>query len=1117
MNRLLLFCVTTACAVGGISMLNDPYYNITVSKIRPESHGSSETRGVADYTGMICALNGNLTKMAQYLDSLHSVQNKNASSLDYGRFPWYWTQKDDMSTSDSNANNFIASGTAYCLRQCGDGLKRVSPSTYQAALTSGRISILWMRSQMKRYNKYVPSYTNMYVSTIHLFVMWGTILGDDVTVMDGHNMLKLWINTTQTSGIAEYSAQTYIGMSIDMFQNLARNGPELIRQDALVALELVWRELTATYFSGAGYTGGSESRTYNYGYLPTYATIWFAAFQFPHWTTQDVSLVLNGKGLSTNPLDLFKQPDITPWGPSTTSQRYLQWPTKSYRGKFKSDVGADRSSWSSPGVSIGAGGYASAADVPVVGLFANFSMASLYVMTDDVGDPYCTGASRTTGHCEHPVNVRVNVQKGGTVLTGITWNNGTEISNKEASTNVIVPLAADEILINGRSISRAMNTSVDLPLDTIVSVRYKTGAIVFRILTATTGIASDMSSVKVKWIVEPGSYGGTVGRLAIFHRTASHTAAWAPDQAAALLAFHAKTVQFPSEVALMPNGCRNLSASANIDGHTLSFRRRLTHMKYWSVLVELARSIDGREDKYPAFDCYEETEESNQSDTTRSTVVVPTLHSSGKPQQMPPHRGAIYSIPGVYIDSFEQSKELRESRGVVWFLTHFHADHYLGLADDFDGIIHCTSITRDLVLNRFKKLRPSQIVILMDCGTHIIQTKTCLLNVQTLPTNHCPGAVMLLLDSGTTRVLHTGDIRYDADIFAPAMTKIGQVNTLYLDTTFLQLKWKSFPPAVGSFEMVGSIVEKSLKNKRKPIEFYIECEMLGTEELLVYLSERFSHKIQVRPSFYRKLKILYKERTEELFTCDDDTIFHACKAKTFFNMARRKENQEGKVFIKASTQWFGLERDPMKYLQTPVSSEGVWHVLYSIHSSMEELVEFVARVGAQKIVPLTDCDAPLLRQLSDSCQRASQNPKPGVFSQKTAWPKRDSSFIVNRSIGLNDDDLSQKESVEDIINRDLAETDRKRVKTSSQEELGSWLYLESDDDEYFIDPPDVDTFEGEYTSDEPTETHREDTKSSSGIGRKKVSSFRSHLKGRECLLDSLPHSGLTADSANRVT
>ena len=56
-------------------------------------------------------------------------------------------------------------------------------------------------------------------------------------------------------------------------------------------------------------------------------------------------------------------------------------------------------------------------------------------------------------------------------------------------------------------------------------------------------------------------------------------------------------------------------------------------------------------------------------------------------------------IPGVLVDSFNTKRH-----GSIYFLTHWHADHYAGISNKWPyGPIYCSSITRRL-LTKYPKL-----------------------------------------------------------------------------------------------------------------------------------------------------------------------------------------------------------------------------------------------------------------------------------------------------------------------------------------------------------------------------------------------------------------------------
>ncbi|KAJ2774402.1 repair protein PSO2 SNM1 [Coemansia nantahalensis] len=93
-----------------------------------------------------------------------------------------------------------------------------------------------------------------------------------------------------------------------------------------------------------------------------------------------------------------------------------------------------------------------------------------------------------------------------------------------------------------------------------------------------------------------------------------------------------------------------------------------------------------------------------------------------------------------------------------YFLSHFHSDHYGGLGAGFAGELYCSRITANCMRDRLR-VDPRRI--------HALPTGTrCLVQgvyVTLVDANHCPGAVILLLevphDGRLLRIVHTGDFR----------------------------------------------------------------------------------------------------------------------------------------------------------------------------------------------------------------------------------------------------------------------------------------------------------------------------------------------------------------------
>ena len=129
--------------------------------------------------------------------------------------------------------------------------------------------------------------------------------------------------------------------------------------------------------------------------------------------------------------------------------------------------------------------------------------------------------------------------------------------------------------------------------------------------------------------------------------------------------------------------------------------------------------------------------------------------------------------------------------GDVHILTHFHADHYIGLNKRWPTHVYASPITAALVARRLGVERSKLIEMPMDEPTTLPGGA----RVTLIDANHCPGAVLLLMQLPDGRcVLHTGDFRYDpaSMLRHPAIAALpsGGLHALYLDTV-----WATRPSA----------------------------------------------------------------------------------------------------------------------------------------------------------------------------------------------------------------------------------------------------------------------------------------------------------------------------------
>lgn len=147
-------------------------------------------------------------------------------------------------------------------------------------------------------------------------------------------------------------------------------------------------------------------------------------------------------------------------------------------------------------------------------------------------------------------------------------------------------------------------------------------------------------------------------------------------------------------------------------------------------------------------------------------------------------------------------------------------DHLKGLHDGWNyGPIYCTKPTQDLLLYRYPSLSCLVLIILsknileLNKPTPIKMSDTLEVTVTFLDANHCVGSVMILIEGYMGRILYTGDIRFERDLFEQytLLYPPNQLNydfegcskhidVLYLDNTFLKERFL-FPPQIEVLEM----------------------------------------------------------------------------------------------------------------------------------------------------------------------------------------------------------------------------------------------------------------------------------------------------------------------------
>lgn len=339
-------------------------------------------------------------------------------------------------------------------------------------------------------------------------------------------------------------------------------------------------------------------------------------------------------------------------------------------------------------------------------------------------------------------------------------------------------------------------------------------------------------------------------------------------------------------------------------------------------------------------------------------------------------------------------------------LTRF-ADHYSGLTPTWNfGRIYCTSVSAALLVDKFQLDRAmiSTVEIGESLVLYLDEGETVMACVTALPANHCPGACMFMFEGDFGRILHTGDFRFHPALLEHPLLSAsrGAIDLMYLDTTYNQERCV-LPSREDAFAEICAVVAAHPEH-----DVVLGIDNLGKEELLIRLAHRFKSLVVVSPDRLRWL--LVSDLTDvSVFTTEDgagrfiveprrvvtrERILQLNQARATIGIVASgwaTAGRAGAIAVSSAAQRSLLttvaqsanastndaaaaakrrlkaartnkdddsidDDDDNEANAVPVphaTTQLIYRVPYSLHSSFAELTQFVAAVRPKKIVPIT--------------------------------------------------------------------------------------------------------------------------------------------------------------------
>jgi len=335
-------------------------------------------------------------------------------------------------------------------------------------------------------------------------------------------------------------------------------------------------------------------------------------------------------------------------------------------------------------------------------------------------------------------------------------------------------------------------------------------------------------------------------------------------------------------------------------------------------------------------------------------------------------------VPGtsIHIDYFSRSPSL-EGRA-IYFLTHFHSDHMAGLSEKWaNGPLYCSELTARLL--RLRKLVPRRLLHPRTIEQPFEVTEPLtqrVLTVTFLDACHCPGSVIIVLEGlPAGAVVHTGDFRYSESLERSAVLQriasSQNLERLYLDVTWAHEAFSELPTKAESIAQLLDLIDK---HGSEPI--LLHSHGLGDEELLVAVAGRFPtglllftdrkrleevHLVEPRVAETGKF-VAYNPKDplhQQLArggVCHVDEGGDRLPRRVCFVIRnwrdRRRCSLQG-VEISCSTLWWAkAAHNHLGKVDGPIEKGGRWHILWAMHSSLQEIRRLIAWLSPRNVDPI---------------------------------------------------------------------------------------------------------------------------------------------------------------------
>ncbi|KAG5771509.1 hypothetical protein H9Q72_001949 [Fusarium xylarioides] len=228
--------------------------------------------------------------------------------------------------------------------------------------------------------------------------------------------------------------------------------------------------------------------------------------------------------------------------------------------------------------------------------------------------------------------------------------------------------------------------------------------------------------------------------------------------------------------------------------------------------------------------------------------------------------GVVSEFPDIRIDFFRRNAGAQPP--LACFLSHVHSDHLAGIESLRSPFVYCSAATKEILLRlerypcrinyakgvlesrqqTFKHLRKVLKPLPLEMSTSIELCPGREIQVTLFDANHCPGAVMFLVEGDNKAVLYTGDIRSEPWFvnyisrnpnLVEYTSGIKILDKIYLDTSFTENV-----PFQTKAQGIAELLRKVSQYPSDTV-FHLQAWTYGYEDVWLALSKALKSKANI--------------------------------------------------------------------------------------------------------------------------------------------------------------------------------------------------------------------------------------------------------------------------------